>query len=480
MKPEKQKETQGTNPYATLSLLRARQLAGMPVEIPPELIEQAKQYSGDKAAKLWDELESMGIEVREMHDEGKGVYGYKICTPIRCYIGCASKHDIIELAEHDIKAADSASCPGCHQKINYANMDTAGIMVCPCGSMVGSIPTNLAARAVMLIQKDYGLEGIYTVLRYWDDLYFNDYKTEYDWLLIEKMKLKLKRLPDVAVTIKKPSTSSPNCTKRIPVFGSWEDTDDNTTLEKLYDIFVNGLGTKSHLFSIPSCTYCKYCIEVHEDSYYSNDFHYCVHPVEKASFVERMEIELSLDDEELQRYEVNNEGVIKNAFMNALLSDLIQVDSQTRDLEGKVLSPFNKFHGPICPEFDLDKEHLDLEENRGPFRIMGEVSVAFGIPNTQAIEQERIDRQKKAMRENIIQKAHALMQNDPEANKLFNTRIEMNDMKSSQARSLIQYLASKFTSEELQMVKSNHGLPITTSHKAYAILIQKSIDLTRK
>ncbi len=480
MKQKKQKETQDTNPYATLSLLRARRLAGMPVEIPPELIEQAKQYSGDKAAKLWDELESIGIEVREIYDEGKSVYGYKICTPIRCYMGYASKNDIIGLAKHDIKAAANASCPGCNQKINYANMDAAGVMVCPCGSMVGSIPTNLAARAVMLIQRDYGLEGIYTVLRYWDDLYFNDYKTEYDWLLIEKMKFKLKQLPDVAVTIKKPSTSSSNCTKRIPVFGAWEDTDDTTTLEKLYNNFVNGLGSKSHLFSIPCCTHCKYCIEVHEYSYYSNDFNYCVHPVEKSNFIERMGIELSFDDEELQRYQENNEGVIKNAFMNALLSDLIQVDIQTRDLEGKVLSPFNNFQGPICSEFDLDKEHPDLEENRGPFRIVGEVSVAFGIPNTHAIEQERTDRQKMAMLENIIQKARALMQNDPDAEKLFTTRIEMKDMKSAQARSLIQYLASKFTFEELQIVNSYPGLPITTSHKAYAILIQKSIDLTRK
>jgi hypothetical protein len=113
MKQGKQEKGNNNSPYDILSILRARQLAGIPVEIPPELIEQAKQYSGSKAAKLGEEIESMGIEVREMHYEGKhhgdDIYGYKICTPIGSYIGSASKDAIIELAEQDIEAAASAA-----------------------------------------------------------------------------------------------------------------------------------------------------------------------------------------------------------------------------------------------------------------------------------------------------------------------------------------------------------------------------------
>lgn len=479
MKQGKQEKGNNNSPYDILSILRARQLAGIPVEIPPELIEQAKQYSGSKAAKLWEEIESMGIEVREMHYEGKhhgdDIYGYKICTPIGSYIGSASKDAIIELAEQDIEAAASAACPACDRKINYEDRDGSGNMVCPCGSIMGSIPTNFAEFAVELIMREYGLEGVYTTLFCWDGLYHHDSVTEYDWLLTKNMQLK--NLPDVAVTIAKPSISSHTCTKCMPVFGSWEETED---INNLYDKFINGLEKAIDLFRIPSCSHCRYCIEVKDYAYNGISSHFCVHPVEKNNFIEKIGIELSFEREHLRGYQENNEGIIKNAFMDILLSEMRTVENQTREFEGKIASPFDNFYGPVCQEFDLDTEHCDLEKNGGPYSIVGEVSVVFGIPNIEAIEQEIIEKEKNAKLESIIQKAQLLIQSDSYAEKLFKTKIEMGNLESVQGRSLAQYLASKFTVEELQIVKDTHRLPIITSHKAYDKIIQKSIDLKKK
>jgi len=272
--------------------------------------------------------------------------------------------------------------------------------------------------------REYGLEGVYTILFYWDDLYYHDYVTEYDWLLIGKMQLK--KLPDVAVTIAKPLISSDACTKCMPVFGSREETDD---IDNLYGKFINGLELAKDFFCMPSCSYCKYCIEVEDYDYNGISSHFCVYPVEKNNFIENIEIELSFELEHLRGYQENNEGIIKNAFMDILLSEMRKVDSQTRDLEGKVLSPFDNFYGPVCQEFNLDTQHCDLEKNGCPYRIVGEVPVVFGLPNIEAIEQEIIEKEKKAKLERIIQKDHLFIQNDPYAEKLFKTKIEMGNLK---------------------------------------------------
>jgi hypothetical protein len=458
--------------------LRARQLAGHPVEIPPELIEQAKQYSGDKAAALWEELESIGdIEVREMHYEGKyhgkDIFSFKICTPLHTYIDLASKEEIIELVQSDLETAAHASCPACKQIINYEDRDNFGNMICPCGSIMGVIPDNFADFSTELVTGTYGLEGIYTVLSCWDDLYYYDSQTDYDWLLIEKMKLK--ELPSIAVTISKPQISTHACTIHVHVFGSWEDTDD---INGLYDKFSN-VGADDTYFSVPSCYHCKYCIEVEDYGRFSNNSYFCAHPVKKNDFMEKIGIELSFDTEQLKGYQKNNEGIIKNAFMWSLLSEMKAVDRQTRDLEGKLLSPFNKFHGPICPEFNLDLKHFDLEDNGGPFRIVGEVDVVFGLANIEEIEKEMVEKENKIKLKNLIEKAHTLMQNDPYANKLFQTRIEMGNLKT-EGLLLVQYLARNFTIEELELAKDNPVMPITTSHKAFQEVFKKSIALKHK
>ncbi len=477
-KKENEDTNNSPNLFDKLRVLYARRLLG-PVEIPLELIEQAKQYSGDKARELWEHLESMGdIEVRELYYEGrygkKDIFSFKISTPIHTYLDTSSREDIIELIQNDIRTAVSASCPVCNREINYEEMDNFGNMVSPCGSLISSIPTNFAKFSTKLVMEKYGLQGIYTVLSCWDDLYYHDYDTDYDWLLIEMMRLK--EIPSVAVTIAKPQISSRTCTKRIPVFGSWEEDPD---INSLYDKFIRGT-TDDKYFCAPLCSHCKYCIEVHDYAYFSNDAYFCIYPVENNDFENRIGIELSFDDEELRRYQENPKGIIKNAFMRAFLSDMKAVDRQTRDIEGKLSLPFNKFHGPICSEFDLNLEHIDLEDNGGPFRIVGEVNIVFGLQNLEEIKKEIALSEKRAKIKNLTDKACALMSSDPDIKEINKVKIEMNNINSVQFLPLVRYLASNFTLDELNLAKAEGTFPLNTSHKAYKKVIQKSIALKEK
>jgi hypothetical protein len=478
-KKENEDKENSPDPFDKLRVLYARRLLG-PVEIPPELIEQAKQYSGDKASELWEQLESMGdVEVRELHYEGrhgkKDIFSFKISTPIHTYLDTGSRGDIIKLVQNDIKNATHASCPACNREVNYGERDGLGNMISPCGSLLGSIPTNFAKFSTELIMEKYGLQGIYTVLACWDGLYYNDDDTDYDWLLIEKMKLQ--EIPSVAVAIAKPQSSPRTCTKRIPVFGSWEEDDD---INGLYDKFIKGTADDKY-FSAPRCSHCKYCIEVHDYAYFSNDVYFCVYPAKNNDFEDKIGIELSFDDEELRRYQESPEGIIKNAFMWVFLSDLKAVDRQTRDLEAKISPPFNKFHGPICPEFDLDMKNIDLEDNGGPFRIVGEADIVFGLPNLEEIQKEIAENDRRIRVQDLKEKVHALVDSDPNVADLFHLRIEMGNVHSAQVRPLIQYLASNFSLDELQLAMTvEHMLPIDTSHKAYTKVIQKSIAIKEK
>jgi hypothetical protein len=461
------------DPYDRLRVYYARGMLGH-VDIPPELIEEAKKYSGDKAAALWEELEAMGdIGVRELIYEGrhgkKDIFSFKISTPLHTYLDTGSKEDIIELVKNDIKTATSAFCPACKQKVNYEDRDGPGNMISPCGSLMGSIPANFASFSTQFVQEKYGFQGIYSVLSNWENLYHHDHDTEYDWLLLEKMKLK--KIPSVAMTLAKPSMSPRISTKRIPVFGSWEEDDD---INSLYNKFIKNEAEDMY-FSAPKCTHCKYCLEVYDCGRFSDHSHFCVYPVEKKDY--NIGIELSFEIETLKGYREDHEGIIKNAFMWELLSDMKGVDCQTRDLEGKLSPPFNKFDGPICLEFDIDLKHMDLEDNGGPFRIMGEVDIVFGHPNLEEIENEIIRNERKVKIKNLNDKAHALMDSDPNVEKMNMVKIEMNDIHSNQAHSLIRYLASNFTLDELHLAITECKLPINTSNKAYGKVIEKSIKL---
>jgi hypothetical protein len=377
------------DPYAQLAVLRAQRVAGMDVEIPDELVEQAKQTGGDKVVALWNDLEELGVEVGELYDEKHGVFAYKIVTPINCYIGSGTRKQIIDLAKRDVHSAATAKCPSCAQKIDYMNMDSRGVMQCVCGSIAGSIAENFAKYAFDLVDSKYGINGIYTVLKHWDELYRVDRSTGYNWLLLGK-KLLIES-PTVDLEGHHPSCSG-NITTTIPVFGAWEE-DDN--IAESYAAYVRGedLGKEYDRwlpFHIPSCSHCKHCVAIMDDSdaisgvessYHYDALHMCVYPAVNNVLVDSFGVVLALKTEKMRGYRQDPGGIIWNAFAEPLFGEMKRVDSSGKDIEGKVLHPFNTVFGPICPGFDLDIDNMDLEPNGGPYRIIGEASVVFGLSN---------------------------------------------------------------------------------------------------
>jgi hypothetical protein len=118
-----------------------------------------------------------------------------------------------------------------------------------------------------------------------------------------------------------------------------------------------------------------------ESSYHYDALHMCVYPAVNNVLVDSFGVVLALKTEKMRGYRQDPGGIIWNAFAEPLFGEMKRVDSSGKDIEGKVLHPFNTVFGPICPGFDLDIDNMDLEPNGGPYRIIGEASVVFGLSN---------------------------------------------------------------------------------------------------
>lgn len=471
------------NPATKLSILRSQRLVGIPVEIPQELVEQSKNRGGRVVANLWNELEKMGIEVAELFEEKKGQFGYKIYTPIGSHIGYGSKNDIVRLAERDIKLSDNAKCPACSNKIDYTDRNFLGIMLCQCGSLIGSIPENLALHAVRAVETKYGINGIYTVLKNWDTIYLYNHDIDYDFLLFG-CKQEITPIPvNFGGNHQK---CSERTTATLPVFGCWEDFEDVAaeyaefvSMRKAEKDFKFGLP-----FLIPSCEHCKHCVPIEDNSnailgLYDNitgERHICVYPLSNKEIDDKLDIELSFDYEKIRGYKRNNEGIIRNAFLRALLVNTISIDRQSRQLEAMVRHPFNAFHGPICPSFVLDSDNLDLKENAGPFEVIGNISVQFGVKNTNAIAKEKTEAEQKEFAAKTVEKANLLLVNDNHFADVVKRRIEIKNLNSDGAK-IANCLASHFTAKELFALKSHAGRFINASHKSLPRIIDMAVRI---
>ena len=300
-----------------------------------------------------------------------------------------SRAEILSLCRRDIEIAHRAACPSCFRRIDFQQeMDTAGILRCSCGSIAGSIPKNLADVAVDMVMAKYGINGIYTVLLNWEKLYQRDPDTHYNWLLFGSKTSLL--VPAVSLHSHHPSCKV-NTSKVIPVLGEWEE-DDN--IEETYKQFVGGHEIKDphFLFRFPTCSHCRFAAILSDDhdtilgvdtAWYHDELPICAYPLSDSEFTERLGIELSMEPEKVRGYRENEEAIIKNSCIRELLECLPVIYGQDRSLEARVGSPFESFHGPICPYFELDNEHIDLEQNGGPSRVIAEIPIEFGLENTQ-------------------------------------------------------------------------------------------------
>ena len=434
----------------------------------------------EKTENLRKKLEEIGAFVIELYYEGRGLYVFKIATPIATYLTSGTEEEIISLCEEDFITARKAKCYFCKHPINYDERDGLGILQCKCGTIIGSIPENFAEFATEVISEKYGINGIYTILLNWKNYYFQDTETNYSWLF----PIKKVEVPTVELVSEHPSCNV-QTKARIPVFGMWEE-DENVDI--LYKKFLNGEEFEHNdcLFDLPNCSHCKHSTKIIDDSnaiigvdtpFWNQETSICTYPILGHRFVEELGIELCFEPEKIRGYQCNSRGIIKNKFLDLLLNNMKVVDRQDRSREGKVGEPFNDFHGPICPAFDFDEDHIDMENNAGHLRVIDSIGINFGLANFKAIEIERKRKERESRQKKVKKKAFMLKQTDPEHKKVSAVKVEMGNLDSTHGQKLIKYIASKFTIEELQSVSFRNDLSLNTSVKAFDFVVQRAISI---
>lgn len=420
---------------------------------------------------LYQKLELLDeIDVIELIYEGQGQFSFKIATPIHTYLDSGTEEEILEICQRDISTAEEGECITCKRKLDYSERDGWGIMECKCGTIIGSIPKNLANHVVEKIEKKYGINGVYTVLKNWEKLYYEDGDTGCSWFRLQKDFVVEE--PKVSLVCK-PPTCSENQQVVVPVFGNAEDDD----IELLSRKYKDGSDLPDDSIFRPICNYCKHAVTISNNQHgFGSDDLICVYPSVNEDFLNKLDIErLSFDREQWHCHD-NNEAIIKSAFMKSLLEGFTEVDNQTRGREGLFSSPFNGFHGPICPQFSLDEKCMELGVNGGYLEEIGETTISFGIVNFEALEKEKAAEIKEQTRKNVLAKINSMVASDEKCKVILSQRVEIPTINSVQAKDLVKFLSSNFTLEELESTLPEGAVPMNASHKARGVILKRAID----
>lgn len=89
------------DPERELRILYAKRLMDPSIVIPEKLLELVKHTQPKKVKELWEELEALGAEVRELVYEGRGIFGFKLYTDKGAYLDYGTKSEIIDLVKDD-------------------------------------------------------------------------------------------------------------------------------------------------------------------------------------------------------------------------------------------------------------------------------------------------------------------------------------------------------------------------------------------
>lgn len=153
-----------------------------------------------------------------------------------------------------------------------------------------------------------------------------------------------------------------------------------------------------YLISLPTCEHCVHAFRI-EDHRNSDTRDYCVRPLLQSDFAAHFPKEtysddpLSFSEEYGQHHQRSNYAAFRNVVLDAYLSshDLVNVSDTTKGLEGFVESFKQGFHGPICPAFQLNDQHIDLVCEH--FQIAkAKARINFGVQNFKRQQKENQDR----------------------------------------------------------------------------------------
>ncbi len=345
-----------------LQILRAKQLADPSVKIPQKLIEMVKNKKPDKTKKLWDQLEEMGADVRELVYEGNKVFGFKIVTPIGAYLDYGTAEEIIELVENDMETSQNANCPSCEHPICTYSRGPDGNSQCEnCKAVFGSIPQNFAELVLDYVYENFGMNGIYTILANWDNLFYHDYETNFVWLYINKIRMYL---------------TKPQTTPNEIIF---KKQSGSINIPILIDKYEDRRKT-------PTCYQCCYLSDFSDysnaiaglDNWHYNYIKICTFPFQEETFFNSFPFEFGYQFEKLKGYRTLPEGIVWNQFFDKFVNNYLLIENCEKKLSA--YSEEKKgFIKPICPNFKFNKENDCMEEQGGECKIIGQTNIKFGL-----------------------------------------------------------------------------------------------------
>jgi ribosomal protein L37AE/L43A len=395
--------------------------------------DDKKRRLQEKLEALWRELEDAGAFVQKLEPHGREV-GFKLTTPIATYLDYARPKDILKLVKQDMETARQFCCHFCAQPLDCTARDGAGILACSgCGAWCGSIPTNLAMRAVGETEQRWGWDGLQVALAHWDSFFAICEQTGWPWLRMSLFEEN--RAMDASFSVMGPAAVE-TTEVAVPLmrYSEWED--DET-------IF-------------PTCALCRHCATLQDMSgSFDVEEHYCLYPYEPNR--ELVDDRLFIEPEHYRWYESHAGSIIRNRLLRAWFGYVVCVSRQTRELEALFSEVNGGFQGPICARFSLLDTHTDLEENGGSCRIIGTTKATFGVLNLRAHQEEKHQAERVRQIALLKQKLSTLKES-PEHIAFFTMRVEMGPSYHSERKQLIDYLTAQFSADELRILAANSGL----------------------
>ena len=338
-----------------LSLLRAKKLVHPETVIPQHLLDMVKHQKANKVKQLWDEIERLGGEVRELIYERKGIFSFKIITPITGYLSSGTKDEIINLVKNDCEIAYNAKCPFCDCRISL-DRDNFGLGTCPhCLAVFGSIAKNFADESLKLLESVTGGDGVYTLLLNWDEKFHYNYDTGMVWIDMQWILKNLKNFdaPDA------PDASVKDIQEiEIPLFEDEEAFEDGENIRPA------------------KCSECIHRLETHYRGWGAGAYSFCIYPNHHDQYQDKIGFELEAKIERLRDHSEYPEGVVWNIFLSRFIkSQFIHLGDE--DLRGYFVDE-SKFVENICPNFKLDRDGFYLKGNGGYLILKGHTKIRFG------------------------------------------------------------------------------------------------------
>jgi hypothetical protein len=191
---------------------------------------------------------------------------------------------------------------------------------------------------------------------------------------------------------------------------------------------------------VPHCGFCRYAWHVTTlDSRGAEDL-YCTYPTRarevSCAYVEEggQGLALSMPGHGLSSLRAR----LKDALLARALAAFPRVTDPVPGREG-LEARTGQFHGPLCPEFAWDVDHIELDgEPYRPLKVS--VPLVFGVENFAATQAEMTKKAHQEALQGCVAHLRALRAHDVDAQRLMATRIDMAHWDTPVAAELLAFI----------------------------------------